>query len=295
MPKSKLVMKDVNRSDVPITFEFQMSIRGGRLKQATVIPLDVVLHGGSECRFTLVSHRTPWLCEMVSGVRQWSSPLKGASMVRRLKKLMADHSSLVETAVLEIAPVTDDKMAGFLDSDDEQPAAKPQARSKKFKEDVATQKVIEVTVPESATAEKAGTGETRKLLLLRRNDLQVRIHLDALPWLVQQLQTEIQDGSDEPSPEQTVSSRTPYWDFAKDAWCGRVKCPAGTIVRRMQSVKDRMKSGNDLCDISFAAAKQRVYEEVAAWTEEVEKNGQPPELQRPRGRPRNTGMSSTLD
>ena len=56
-----------------------------------------------------------------------------------------------------------------------------------------------------------------------------------------------------------------------------------------------MKSGNDLCDISFAAAKQRVYEEVAAWTEEVEKNGQPPELQRPRGRPRNTGMSSTLD
>ena len=37
MPRSKLVMKDVNRSDVPITFEFQMSIRGGRLKQATVI------------------------------------------------------------------------------------------------------------------------------------------------------------------------------------------------------------------------------------------------------------------
>ena len=85
MPRSKRVMKDGNRSDVPITFEFQMSIRGGRLKQATVIPLDVVLHGGSECRFTLVSHRRPWLCEMVSGVRQWSSPLKGASMVRRLK------------------------------------------------------------------------------------------------------------------------------------------------------------------------------------------------------------------
>jgi hypothetical protein len=216
-------------------------------------------------------------------------------MVRRLKRLMADHSSLVETAVLGIAPVTDDKMAGFLDSDDERPAAKPQARSKKSKEDVATQKVIEVTVPESATAEKAGTGETRKLLLLRRNDLQVRIHLDALPWLVQQLQTEIQDGSDEPSPDQTVSSRTPYWDFARDAWCARVKCPGSTLLRRMQSVRDRMKSGHDLCNESYAAAKQRVYEEVAAWIEEVEKNGHPPELLRPRGRPRNTGMSSTLD
>ena len=295
MPKSKCVTKDGNRSDVPISFELQMSIRGGRLKQATVIPLDVVLHRGSECRFTLVSHRTPWLCEMVSGVRQWSSPLKGASMVRRLKKLLADQSTLAATAVLELAQVTDDKMAGFLDSDDEQPAAKPQARSKKFKEDVATQTVIEVTVPESATAEKAGTGETRKLLLLRRSDLHVRIELDALPWLVQQLQTELLDGSDEPSPEHTVLLRTPHWDFGKDAWIARVRGPAGTIVRRMQSVRDRMKPGNDLCDISFAAAKQRVYEEVAAWMEEAEQSGQQPVLQRHRGRPRNTGMSSALD
>ena len=106
---------------------------------------------------------------------------------------------------------------------------------------------------------------------------------------MQQLQTEIQDGSDEPAPERTVSLRTPYWDFAKDAWCARVKCPEGTLVRRMQSVKDRIKSGNDLCDISFAAAKQRVYEEVTAWMEEVEKSGQQPVLQRHRGRPRNTG------
>ena len=207
-----------------------------------------------------------------------------------------DHG-IAATAVLEIAPVTDDKMAGFLESEEEQPAARPQARGKRLKEDVDSQIVIEVTVPESATAEKAGTGETRKLLLLRRSDLHVRIELDALPWLVQQLQTELRDGSGEPAPEQTGLGSTPFWDFAKDAWCARVKCPEGNIVRRMQSVKERMKSGNDLCDISFAAAKQRVYDEVAAWMEEVEKSGHRPlqQLQRQRGRPRNTGMSSTLD
>ena len=177
-------------------------------------------------------------------------------------------------------------MAGFLESEDEQPAARPQARGKRLKEDVDTQIVFEVTVPESATAEKAGTGETRKVLLLRRSDLQVRIELDALPWLVQQLQMELLGGNDEPAPEQTGLGTTPFWDFAKDAWCARVKCPSGSIVRRMQSVKDRMKTGNDLWDISFAAAKQRVYEEVTAWMEGVEKSGHQP-LQRQRGRPRN--------
>ena len=70
MPNCKRVKKEQIRSDVPITFEFQMSVRGGCLKHATVIPLDVAMHGGTECRFTLVSQRTPWLCEMVSCVRQ---------------------------------------------------------------------------------------------------------------------------------------------------------------------------------------------------------------------------------
>ena len=188
-------------------------------------------------------------------------------------------------------------MAGFLESEDEQLAARPPARGKRLKQDAATQTVIVVTVPESATAENAGTDATRTLLLLRRSDLQVRIELDALPWLVQQLQTELRDSSDEPAPEQTGLGSTPFWDFAKDAWCARVKCPSGSIVRRMQSVKDRMKTGNDLCDISFAAAKQRVYDEVAAWMEEVEKSGHRPlqQLQPQRGRPRNTGMFSTLD
>ena len=282
--------------DMPITFEYQMSIRGGCLKQATVIPMDVAVHGGTERRFTLVSQRTPWLCEMVSGLRHWCSPLKGASMLRRLKKLLMTHG-IAATAVLDIAPFMDDKMAGFRDSDDEQPAAKPQARGKRLKEDLATQTVIEVTVPESATAENAGSGETRTMLLLRRSDLQVRIELDALPWLVQQLQAELRSGIDEPSPEQESLVRTPCWDFSKDAWCARVKCPEGTIVRRMQSVRDRMRSGNDLYQLPFAEAKQRVYDEVAAWMAEVDQSGhrQLQPLERHRGRPRNTGFLSTLE
>ena len=43
--------------DMPITFEYQMSIRGGCLKQATVIPVDVAVHGRTERRFTLVSQK----------------------------------------------------------------------------------------------------------------------------------------------------------------------------------------------------------------------------------------------
>ena len=142
---SKRPKKERAMPDMPITFEYQMSIRGGCLKQATVIPMDVAVHGGTERRFTLVPQRTPWLCEMVSGLRHWCSPLKRASMLRRLKKLLMKHG-IAATAVLDIAPVMDDKMAGFRDSDDEQPAAKPQARGKRLKEDLATQTVIEVTV-----------------------------------------------------------------------------------------------------------------------------------------------------
>ena len=112
----------------PIVFEQQMTIRGGHLKTAAVIPIDVAQHSGAEVRFTHISQRTPWLCEMVTGVRQWSAPLKGASMVRRLKRLMAEASA---TAVLPAVPLMDDKMAGLLGSDDELPIVKPPATCKK--------------------------------------------------------------------------------------------------------------------------------------------------------------------
>ena len=151
-------------SGAPISFEFQMTVRGGHLKTPTVIPIDVAMHGGTECRFTAVSTRTPWLCEMVSGVRQWSCPLKGASIVRRLKHLLAEATA---TAVLTDAPVMDDKMAGLLGSDDEQPAAKPPVKYKKIKADAETPTVIVVSAPASATAEDEGTTEPRKVLLLR--------------------------------------------------------------------------------------------------------------------------------
>ena len=180
-------------SQVPVSFELQMSVRGGRLKKPTVIPMDVAMHGGAECRFTLVTHRTPWLCEMVSGVRHWSSPLKGASILRKLRKLVMNHETAA-TAVLQGSedPVMDDKMAGLVDSEDESPEVRTPVKSKRLKAQEPT--VIEVKVPVSATAENTGAVETRTMLLLRCSDLQVRIELDALPWLVQQMQTEL-DGS----------------------------------------------------------------------------------------------------
>ena len=259
----------------PIVFEQRMTIRGGHLKTAAVIPIDVAQHSGAEVRFTHISHRTPWLCEMVSGVRQWSSPLKGASMVRRLKRLMAEASA---TAVLPAVPLMDDKMAGLLGSDDELPIMKPPATCKKSKVEAEEPTVIVVTVPPPATAE--GQIQAHKVLLLRCSDRELRIDINALPWLVEQMQMKVND-NDEHSHEEAVVRSTPFWDFAKDAWSARVRRPDGQIVRRMQSVKDRMGPGKDLCDISFAEAKQRVAKEVSDWISDAQSSSDassPPQI-----------------
>ena len=214
-----------------------------------------------EC--VLLTHKEPWLCEIATGQAAYTRPLKRVRILHALRALVVlgpeNNADKVEALAF------DDSGSDDFQSPIKTPKkAKPKSTSASMP--VGTEACVVVRVPQRWGCEEP----TRSVSVAMDARRRLWLHVDALPWLIGYTREEKASGGvapvadmeetrdDEGPVEFTGVSETMLGRLARKGLMG-----GGTMRRGESSVATKC------VHMTFAVAKQAVYDELAAWAASV--------------------------
>ena len=276
----KETKKDGNHPQwAPVQIQQGLTIKGGLMRKAQVVPTKLFDYEGRQVTMVAISKSELWLSPIVAGTCASTRPLSRCQIFKRIWDLLGG-GPLQPTHALQA-----DKMADLNFEDDvadadgspSSPVSQKHKRSKvpnKLREAVVDRVGVPASASAAAVLGPAGAGGAAaadlRHVIAARDKTKLYLEVDALSWLVQFVREEIVTGGvaavvDEPVPDAASSGPNIFWDFHNDCWAARTKgSSCKDAVRTRSFVKCRMKPGKDLENCTFAEAKQRVYEELAA-------------------------------
>ena len=109
------------------------------------------------------------------------------------------------------------------------------------------------------------------------------MHLEDLPWVISSLRLQVEsslrlqvESSGRNNMPETNTKKEPWWCERDRCWTARAYQPCGQIVRKSMSVSRKFEHKNsagvrrDLSAKEFQDEKNRKYEEIKQWIEDVE-------------------------